>query len=73
MKLLLTLTSDRDEPIAHVEVVNLLNEDLSLSVPEFCFRNLVHNKAIEKLQAEAKLEESLRLCPAINQPEKYGN
>jgi hypothetical protein len=72
MKLLLTLTGDKGEPIAQVEVVNLANEDLSLSVPEFCFRNLVINRAIEKLQAEAKLEESLKLCPVLIQPEKYG-
>lgn len=67
MKLLLTLTTDQGKFITQV-TADIEPEDLDLTPPEFSFKDLLLNKAIETLQAEARLELAAKrfgghLCP----------
>jgi hypothetical protein len=57
MKLLLTLTTDQGKFITQV-TADIDPEDLDLPATEFSFKDLLLNKAIETLQAEAQLEQA---------------
>ena len=71
MKLLLVLTTNEDVFITQV-TVSVPESDLELQPVEFSFRNCIASKAIEALQASAKVERAMNKKKAGYQPEKFG-
>jgi len=66
MKLHLTLTTDKGEFVTQV-VVDTPEHDLDLSDVEFSFKNVVANKAIASLQAEARLTAAIKRYGGVMQ------
>lgn len=59
MKFLLVLTDDKGNFITQVGVA-MPQDDLELTPEEFSFRHCVWNRAIEALQADARLDAAVK-------------